>query len=579
MKLEFIILLVGLLESYVLIKSVYPNQTLIKLIVSTITVFSSQMILFEYYHFFGESLFFLFALILFLLIAGLILLNNRQLLYLDIDKEFCLGFFFLIIIGFISYIFPSFPSFFPLSRNADSAAHFEIVRSIAETNTIQYRSDFYPTGMHQIMAFIARLLDINPIHVIYPFIVIITVLTGGIIYGFIVESKISDKFFGLIPACILLSFFMTSYMTMVMGWWAMVFGIYLVLVFIWVLMDYIDKPSIPRILPLILIEIAIIFSYNFWALIPALTLFIILVTNFKISKKLRCLHFALFTLISGALTITSIHTVILSSVNTSNTGPSMSFLPFGFFNWRATPEISPILVNTINIILTIYFSIGIIGGINYIKNKKCDILIAFFIATFLQTFALGFASLFLGFDLYLYAKAYNLLLYPVTIFLWIIIKDVSFKWNNLHKIKDSSEFKLIFMIILSSFVLLSTYTMYIGIKSTGHQILAITPDQYDVASWTKDNLKDGNLTSLAEWPQGLWFTVISKRNFTSVDERYGVENAAIMKLKFDKWELNSRNGDTIAILDISKIDKNIEVYDILYRKGNSIILRKKLTME
>ncbi|MFZ3060707.1 MAG: hypothetical protein WA102_13355 [Candidatus Methanoperedens sp.] len=474
---------------------------------------------------------------------------------------------------------PALPSFFPVSRNVDSVVHFEIIESIAKNNVLEYSQTreldvyLYPTGMRLIAAFVTRLLNIDPIQIIYPFIVIITVLTAGIVYGIVVESNISNKFFGLIPACITLSFFLTSYATMVMGWWTMVFGIYLVLAFMWLLLDYIKMPAFPQLLPLIIIEVAIIFSYNFWALIPALTLFITLLTNSNISKKAKGIQFAIFTLIVGGLTINFINIALFSAVNKTSTGPSMSFLPFGFFNWRENPEKYPMLINSINNVLTVYFTIGIIGGIKYIRNKKYDILMAFFIASFLQTLTLGIAALYFGFDLYFYAKSYNLLMYPAAIFLWMILKDILSRWNYVYKVKNSPGFKPMFLIILSTLVILSSYTMILGIKSTGHQVLAITPDQYDIALWTRDNLKYGNLTSLAEWPQGLWFTEISKRNFTSADDRYGVENADVMKLKFNKWELTSRNGDMIAILDISKIDTNIEVYDVIYRKGNAVILR------
>lgn len=288
MILEILILIMGLFASYLLIKSIYPGQQMIKLTVSTITLFVSQLVLFGYYlNYLGAPLFSVYTLILFSLVAAVILLNYRQLLHpdIDIDRTFTLGFIFIIIIGFIAYIFPALPSFFPVSRNADSAAHFEMLSYIVETNALPNSINEYPTGMHIMIAFATKLLNIDPIQIIYPFIVIITVLTAGIIYGFVIESEISGKLFGLIPAVIILSFFMTLYMTMVMGWWAMIFGIYLVLTFIWLLMDYIKAPSIPKLLPLIIIEVAIIFSYNFWAPIPALTLFIALATNSNATKK------------------------------------------------------------------------------------------------------------------------------------------------------------------------------------------------------------------------------------------------------------------------------------------------------
>jgi len=278
MLLELLIIMIGIFTSYLFIRCIYPTQTLIKLFLSSTTIFMCLMILIGYVlNFFGLPLISKNTLIFFLLICIMILIKNKDNLYQKVridDRYNIFSFIFIFIVGFISYIFPILPSLLPVSRNVDSAAHFAMVKYIVENNILMLHNTLgsfivpndYPFGFHLNAALISKALNVEPIYIIYPLAVFIAVLTVCLIYGIIVESKISNRFFGLVPAFIILAFFLPIYMIRVMGWWSMAFGIFLVISFIWISIDYLENPRISKLIPLIIIEIGVIFSYTFFSI-------------------------------------------------------------------------------------------------------------------------------------------------------------------------------------------------------------------------------------------------------------------------------------------------------------------------
>lgn len=588
MILELLLLIIGLSASYIFVRYIYPNQTLIKLIHSSVTIFMCLLILLGYIlDYFSLPLISKYTLIFFILMGGTILIKNKANLYQKVtinEKYDIFGFIFIFIVGFISYIFTILPSLLPLSRNVDSAAHFAMVKFIVENNMLMLHNvpdsfivpNNYPFGFHLSAALISKIFNIDPIYIIYPFVASIAVLAACVLYGIVVESKISTRFFGLVPAFIVLSFFMPIYMLRVMGWWSMIFGIFLTLMFIWLSMDYLEDSRLSKLLPLIIIEIGIIFSYTFFALIPPLTLFFAAIATSNLTRKDFLKHFVLFGVVVGAFTIDYIATIItfgenVLGVSENPIGSFVRFLPFDFFGWRIK-EANPFLFNILNGIITLYFSIGVIGALNSIINKKYNLLTAFSVATFIQTILLGLGILFFGSRVYLYSKIYYLLLYPITIFLWIFLKDISMKWKICHTIKMTAKFKSVFLIILISGVLLSNYGMSIGIQATGHQELAITPDQYDVSIWVKDNLQTESIICLGGKPETLWFYAISNQTALSTENTHGFSDE-ILPLKFKEWQSSAAKGDVVVILDTDKIDSELDAFEVMYKKGNAVVLK------
>ena len=169
--IELLILIIGLFASYLFIISVYQNQTLMKLIVSMVAMFMSFLILLGYYlDRFGMPIFSAYTLIIFLFIAGAILLKDRQLLRpdIEIDRKFELGFIFILTVGFIVYILPSIPSLFPVARIGDSAMHYAISTFITEHNSLMFSGspytlfpewNQYPFGLHLHVGFVSMVLN------------------------------------------------------------------------------------------------------------------------------------------------------------------------------------------------------------------------------------------------------------------------------------------------------------------------------------------------------------------------------------------------------------------------------------
>lgn len=596
MLIELSILVFGLLASYLFIRLVYPDQEMIKLIVSTVTIFMCFMVLFGYYFDrFGLPLFSVYLLIIFLLIAVLliagILLRNphllRSIISIKGDKKFSLGFIFILAAGFLVHILPSLPSFFPVGRNCDTFSHFAVTKFITEHNSLLFgdnpvyalypQLNNYPFGMHLNIAFFSRLFNLDPITVIYPFVVFFSVLTAAMLYGMVFESKAGDKFYGVSPAFVVLALYLPLYMVWVMGWWPQAFGIFFAVAFVWLLMDYVKKPTIAGILPLALIEIAIIFTYIHWVTITGLTFLLVLIFMADIPKKKKAIHFVVFPLIVGAFTIS----YALLMINWAEMGLGIGkeayhwtyirFLPFDFFGIRVQ-ESPTLFFDTINNACTLFFTISILGAIKSYIDKKNRLLLFFFFASLLQTFLLLIGVLFFDLRAYPYAKQYYMLSYPAAIFFFIGLKDFISRFNITHSLKDSIAFKAMFIIALLAIVVGAGQVMSIGVRATGHQELAIAPDQYDVALWCKNNLPTGNLTYLVEMPQSLWFYVASEHPPSSPELIHGVDISA----KFKEWGTTAKKGDIVVILNkdkISLIDKS--KYEILYERGNAVVLGKK----
>ena len=596
MLIELAILVFGLLASYLFIRLLYPDQEMIKLIVSTITIFMCFMILFGYHlGRFGLLLFSVYLLIIFLLISVLLIiwisLRNQHLLRsiisIKADKKFSLGFIFILATGFFVHIFPALPSFFPVGRNCDTFQHFAVAKFITEHNSLLFgdnpvyalypQLNNYPFGMHLNIAFFSRLFNLDPITVIYPFVVFFSVLTAAMLYGMVVESKAGDKFYGIFPAFVVLAFYLPMFMLRVMGWWPQVFGIFLVVAFVWLLMDYVKKPTIIGLLPLILVEIAIVFTFTHWILITVLTFLLVIMFMTDIPKKDKILHLFAFVLIASVFTASFAFLVVGIGKMTFGIGTSgytwtyIRFLPFDFFGIRV-PESHTFFFDTINNACTLFFAISILGAIKSFIDKKNSLLLFFFFASLLQTFLLLIGMLFFDLRAYPYAKQYYMLSYPAAIFFFIGLRDFVSRFNITRSLKDSTAFKAIFIIALIAIIASAGQVMSIGVRATGHQELAIAPDQYDVALWCKDNLPAGNLTYLAEMPQSLWFYVASEHPPSSPELIHGVDISA----KFNEWATTAENGDIVVVLNKDKIgliDKS--KYEILYERGNAVVLRKR----
>jgi len=292
-------------------------------------------------------------------------------------------------------------------------------------------------------------------------------------------------------------------------------------------------------------------------------------TKSTLPRKYFLMHLIVFAFVVGVFTIDYITVIIkfgeaVIGTNSKPIANYIRFLPFDFFGWELKKLIHFFSI-ILNGIISLYFSIGIIGAFNSIINKKYNLLTSFFIATFIQTILLGLGVLIFETRVYLYSKIYYLLFYPTTIFLWIFFKDISIKCKMVHAIKSSAKFKSVLLLLLVSGVLLSNYIMSIGIQSTGHKELVITPDQYDVSIWVKDNLQKGNITCLGGVPETLWFYAISNKTAISTETTHGFSDD-ILPLKFTEWKSSAVKGDVVIILDTDKVNVDLDEFEIMYKK-------------
>jgi hypothetical protein len=542
----------------------------------------SLMMLFGYYFDrFGMPVFSGYTVIAFLLVVGILLLKNGRHLRLDVevDKKFTLGFILILATGFLVHILPALPSFFPVGRNCDTFQHFAIAKFITEHNSLLIGDkpaytlfpglNNYPFGTHLNIAFISRLFNLDPITIIYPFAVFFSALTAAMLYGMVVESKAGDKFYGLFPAFVVLAFYLPMYMLRVMGWWPQVFGIFLVVVFVWLLMDYVKNPNISGLLPVILVGIAIMFTYTTWMSIIGVTFLLVLMFMTDISKKNKMIHFFVFSLIFGVFTAYLFTLLEWVKPCLGRGWTYIRFLPFDFFGIRVQ-ESHTLIFDTINNACTLFFAISIFGAIKSFVDKKNRLLLLFFFASLLLTFIPLMNVLVFDVRAQVYAKHYYLLSYPAAIFFFTGLKDFISRFNITRSLKDSTAFKAIFIIALIATVVGAGQVMSIGVRATGHQELAIAPDQYDAALWCKNNLPASNLTYFAETPQSFWFYVASEHPPSSPELIHGVDISA----KFKEWATTAEKGDIVVVLDISKAKINLDNFATVYKKGDAVVLQK-----
>ncbi len=172
---------------------------------------------------------------------------------------------------------------------------------------------------------------------------------------------------------------------------------------------------------------------------------------------------------------------------------------------------------------------------------------------------------------YPYSKAYYLLTYPAAIFLLIGLKDIVSNLNISPTIKSSTALKASFLMILLGSVIISGQLVSMGVKMTGNQELAMSPNQYDVALWAKDNFPEGHLAYLGATPQDLWFYVVSGHEPTDPVMVLGPP----LDEYFEKWYITAEVGDVVVLLDINRIN-NVSTgnFEVLYKRGNAVVLKK-----
>jgi hypothetical protein len=486
-------------------------------------------------------------------------------------------------VGFTYFLLPSLPSFLPLGSNVDAGQAYAITKLITDGHSLLFHGHIYsvhhpfwkvyPFGLHLNVAFLSWISNLPPIKLIYPFMCLIIALSIAGVYGIVVESKITENnYLASIPSFLLVTFVLLNLQMRLGGPFPRLFGAFLVIMFVWFLMDYVNKPILVSLVPLILVECAVIHSYTTFSMI--LIAIFTLTLIFEIDQKvIKIRHFILFNAIVILLSISYLlyfynttvylmHTINLDVVKTSMKIQIMPFNP-----WLSDESI---YVNVANIIATLFFVLSVPGFLLYLTDKKARGIILFYSVTALQILTfLGLAHLMvLNNTLYV-------LMYPAAIAIFLGIK----KYFDIESIsKKTSAIAFVCMILLA-FATAPVMSLGCSAGLTGREA-GITQDEYDTALWVRNNIGEDVAVIADPGAQFFFFVASEQRNITLVYSSY--EHLAE---EFKKWQAQATSDDIVVVLDLYKVGSPITLhqnnmvnidgttYKILYHKGVCYVLR------
>lgn len=570
-----------------------------KAICSVFTIYLSLVILFGYYlDILGYSLTYeklVFLLLIYLLVDLVFknpLENSVYISKIKKDTIYPILFFIVFLTGFIMFLLPSLPSFLPLGSNVDSPQAYAITKLITDSHSLLFSGqiyseyqpiwNIYPFGLHLNVALLSWITDIPSIKLIYPFMALVVSLSVAAIYGMVLELNITkNKYVAAIPSFLLLTFVLLNLQMRLGGPFPRLFGAFLVVMFVWLLLDYIKKPSLGSMIPLILIESAVIHSYTTFTVIPPV---IFAFTHLFIisDRKIRIQNLVLFTGIIALLNISYITTFyftttyfvqqgILEVVNHPDTYQRIQIMPFN--PWF---DDESIYVNMTNLVATLFFIMSIPGFLLNRYNKKFREFILFYGVILLQI--LAFLVFVILFDMRLMPinNTIYVFMYPAAISIFLGLK----KYINFETLSKKANISLFISMVVIT--LLAGQVMSLGASTglTGRE-LGINQEEYDTALWVKDNIPDDVAVVTDPGAQFFFFIASEQKNITLVYSSY--EN---LNKQFENWQAEEgTSGKNVVVLNINKVASNINylpenavkidgiTYKILYKNRDSYVLQ------
>jgi len=568
-----------------------------KIVCGAFTMYLSLVILIGYYlDYLGFSLrvgkIIVPLLAIFLCYIGSNIVLRRPLFPYESDKTYAIIFFAVLLVGFIEFLLPSLPSFLPLGSNVDAGQAYAITKLIADSHSLLlhghiYSEDcliwnIYPFGMHLNVAVLSWISNIPPIKLIYPFMCLIASISAAAIYGIVVESKITEnKYLATIPSFLLLTFVLLNLQMRLGGTWPMIFGLFLIVMFVWFLMDYIKKPSSLSLIPLILIECALILSYTSFAVIP-ITIFVFALIFDVDRRRVKISHLILFSGIVIILTLSYLLTFYDTFTYLLHTGQTVLFkqpdimrIRIMPFNWWRSDE--SIYVNLANVIATLFYIVSVPGAVMYFTDKRARVASLFYGVTLLQIFSFLALGFLIGLRLTTVNRSFYILMYPAAIFIFLGIK----KYLDIEN--ASKKFSVIVLACIILLTPVAGYIMSIGCATglTGREA-GITQDEYDTALWVKNNVA-GDVAVITDPGAQLFVVIASERK--NITSGYTAYHQSELDDELQKWVAQAKSGDIVVVLDIYKVGSVITLYpdntagidgntyEILYHKGNCYVLR------
>jgi len=573
------------------------TKSIPKIVCGAFTIYLSLVILIGYYlDYFGISLtagrIILPLLVISICYIGFtfISMHKHTLLSYEFDKTYTIIFFIILTVAFIYFLLPSLPSFLPLGSNVDAPQAYAITKLIADGHSLLWHGhiyseyhpfwNVYPFGFHLNVAVLSWISNIPPIKLIYPFMCLIIAMSVAGVYGIIVESKITEnKYLATIPSFLLVTFVLLNLQMRLGGPFPRLFGAFLVIMFVWFLIDYVNKPSLLSLIPLILVECAVIHSYTTFSMIP-IAIFTFALIFIIDQKKIKITHFILFTSIVIILSLSYLiifynattYLVQAGIVDVIKQPDTLRIQIMPFNPWLSD---EPIYVNLANMIATVFFVVSIPGFLMHFTNKKAREIILFYGVTALQILTFLALVLIVNMRLMLINNTLYVLMYPAAIAIFLGIK----KCFNIENV--SKKFSAIAFICMILLTFATAPVMSFGCSTglTGREA-GITQNEYDTALWVKNNIGEDVVVVADPGAQFFFFIASEQKNITLIYSSY-----KHLDKEFKKWKAQAKSGDIVVVLNIYKVGSTINLhqnntvsidgsaYEILYHKGVCYVLK------
>ncbi len=306
MSIDFIGLILGLALSYKIVTASWRQISIEKLLAVTFGLYISleTVIGFGLDHF-GLPLSYSGA--VFAAILSMFFLAGWKMTGTSVLDIRGLGLSVLVLlIAFLIYLYPSLPYLSPSCFAGDCETHYVYVQYIYDMDSLEHGVNYgysdlriYPFGFHLNAALLARAFGVPPIIMMQPFLALIIALTILSSYG-ITKSVIGNNRIALLtPAFLLLSVYPASLLGI--GFWAQALGIFLAVLFVLVLVDYSKSLDRGRLLILMILQAAMMFTYNVVSAVTLATFLIVALARNPLRVKAG--HVLLFLAFTGGFMV------------------------------------------------------------------------------------------------------------------------------------------------------------------------------------------------------------------------------------------------------------------------------------
>jgi len=479
----------------------------------------------------------------------------------------------------IANTLPALPSLTPLSLAADSANHYLLVEYIASNERIpslergitEYLiANRAPFGFHAFVAVLSNGFNVSPYYIIYPILILVTALTVLALYLLARELGFAKRI------ALAAGFYATNslYLSTALSWsgyWNQVFGSYLFVVFLTLLLYYLRAPTKSVLYLSALFSGSICVVFYLWSVFPPMV-FAFVLLSLRIPWDDRVKSYLVF----GVIAVVSASTVlirILPEVYGYTTGISGGVMNTGF----ATK------VGLFNLGFLCLAIPGLYVSARDRRNKLINIFTvsaAVALILFYMGFSLfGFQSM--GYSFY---KVFYLLVFAAAIYfgetLSLVIATVERYFDT--RTRNAQAIYILLLVCGSAL-------FYHGISQLPNHKPALPEDAAAAAFWVRENTPHKEIGIVGEFKEARWFHALSGKTLSTPDDAYIVDErgnrhmremfylGAVPRAYFLEWFTFSGRGDVIAVLGPSEygLDQGREGLKIIKRDESVIVFEKQ----